>query len=190
MRPPRERANHRSSHERRGACAVTELRGGRLKRRQARDRGERSSPRCERLRLCSREGPRRQGRSAGQGELLALPRDRQGGRQPSQGSAAVPHPFQATIRSRISPNRSPKASSQAIPTCRSSCSARTTSRRSSNICKAFRRNSVSAPSRPWRQLRSRAPVSPRSRALQGRRAAAREPPNRIERLDHGLSDDR
>ena len=48
------------------------------------------------------------------------------------------------IRSRASPNRSPKASSRGTPTCRSSCSARTTSRRSSNICRAFRRNS-SAP---------------------------------------------
>jgi cytochrome c553 len=47
MKLLRERANHRSSHERRGACALTELREGRHKCSQARDRGERSSPHCE-----------------------------------------------------------------------------------------------------------------------------------------------
>jgi mono/diheme cytochrome c family protein len=41
--------------------------------------------------------------------------------------------FRAVIRSNISPNRSPRALFPAIPTCRSSCSAPPTSRRSSTI---------------------------------------------------------
>ena len=189
MRPPRERANHRSSHERRGMVPSRSFAGSGL----SAVRFAIAASAAPSLRAPSRPMPPKRpsstkakfwsgriARAATRSAKRATALTRK--RRPSA-------PWPRTIRSRTSPNRSPKVSSQGIPTCRSSCSARTTSRRSSNICRAFRRNSVSA-SRPWRQARSRAPVSPRSQARQGRRAAAREPPNRIERLDHGLSDDR
>ena len=74
-----------------------------------------------------REGPDRQGRGAGQGELreAATPSARRGQARIRKRRPSARYP--ANTRSRISPNRSPRASSRAIRTCRSSRSTRTTS---------------------------------------------------------------
>jgi hypothetical protein len=69
-------------------------------------------------------------------KLFALPRHRHDRQQPTPRGAAVSH----AIPSRTSANRSWNESCQATPTCRSSCSARRMSRRSSSISIRFRKS--------------------------------------------------
>ena len=189
MRPPRERANHRSSHERRGMVPSRSFAGSGLS--AVRFAIAASAA----LLVASAVSANAAEKTLiDQGEVLVrenCSRCHAIGKEGDSPHKEAP-PFRTLAKNYPIEGLAESLAEGIVsghPTCRSSCSARTTSRRSSNICRAFRRSRVSA-SRPWRQARSRAPVSPRSQALQGRRAAAREPPNRTERPGHGLSDDR
>ena len=109
------------------------------------------------------EGPDRQGRGAGQGELRALPRHRQGGRQPASGSAALPHALQqipgrgsrriARRGHRLGPSRHADLRVQR----------RTTSRRSSTICSRSRSSRRRQRRNPTRASRRRLPATSASR---------------------------